>query len=171
VVDYEVPRHTGWAAAVFCMTVDHKRTIESRLVDAGLTLMMLPYPPRSRPADARSAWPDVLQSFWDVFGHAEQDESDTEERREAEAQIINRVRVQCSQKAVDRLDEVLGWLWHISVARERRAVVARMLTHPVSERPVYSWAKIAKKMGANSRTVKRWHDAGVQAIILGLARE
>lgn len=148
------------------MTVDQKKTIETRLTDAGRTLMMLPYPVRSRPGEACSAWPDILQNFWDVFGHAEQ--ADTEERREIEAQMINRVRVMATTKQITQLDVVLGWLWWPK-GRERRVVVARMLTHPMSDRRVYSWGKIAKKMGASERTVRRWHDAGVEAIILGLA--
>ncbi len=149
------------------MTVDLHKTIVARLEDAGRTLMTLPMPARGMPAGSRSAWPDYMQNFWDVFGHA--DEADNEDRREAQAHLINTVRVQASQKAVDRLDEVLGWLWYIETPRHRRAVAARMLTHPVSERPVYSWKKIAKTMGADARTVRRWYLGGVEAIIIGLA--
>lgn len=148
------------------MTVDQKKTIETVLTDAGRTLMMLPYPARSRPGQACSAWPDILQNFWDVFGHAEQ--ADPEERREIEAQMINRVRVMATSKQITQLDVVLGWLWWTK-GRERRVIVARMLTHPMSDRPVYSWEKIGKKMGASPRTIRRWHEAGVNAIILGLA--
>lgn len=150
------------------LTVDFHKTIVARLEDAGRTLMTLPMPARGMPAQPRSAWPDHVQKFWDIFGHAEQD--DTEERREVQAHLINRVRVQASQKAVDRLDEVLGWLWYIETPRNRRAVVARMLTHPISERPVHSWRKIAEKMGVDRRTVKRWYEGGVEQIIVGLAR-
>ncbi|MCH7570481.1 MAG: hypothetical protein IH919_07940 [Deltaproteobacteria bacterium] len=150
------------------MTTDHHKTIVARLEDAGRTLMMLPMPVRGMPTEPRSSWPDYAQRYWDVFGHAEQD--DTEERREAQANLINQVRVQASQAAVDRLDEVLGWLWYIGTPRHRRATVARMLTHPISERPVYSWGQIAKSMGADRRTVRRWYAAGVESIIEGLAR-
>lgn len=150
------------------MTVDLHKTIVARLEDAGRTLMTLPMPARGMPSGPKSSWPDHVQSFWDVFGYAEQD--DTEERWEVQAHLINRVRVQASQKAVDRLDEVLGWLWYIETPCHRRAVVARMLTHPVSERPVHSWKDIAKKMGADRRTVQRWYEGGVKQIIVGLAR-
>jgi len=149
------------------MTVDQKATINKALTDAGRTLMMLPYPARSRPGEACSAWPDILQNFWDVFGHAEQ--ADTEERREIEAQMINRVRVMATTKQITQLDVVLGYLWFISVPRERRVIVARMLTHPMSDKPVYSWYKIAKTMGMSERTIRRWHNSGLDAIILGLA--
>lgn len=153
------------------MTVDHHKTIVARLEDAGRTLMMLPMPARGMPAQERSAWPDYARRYWDVFGHAEQDESETEERREIEAQQINRTRIQASHKAVQRLDEVLGWLWYIEKPRHRRAVAARMLTNPISERPVHSWRQIARTMQADHRTVRRWYSGGVEAIIVGLARE
>jgi len=149
------------------LTVDLHKTIQARLEDAGRTLMTLPMPARGMPAGLRSAWPEYMQKYWDIFGHA--DEDDNEDRREVQAHLINQVRVQASQKAVDRLDEVLGWLWYIEVPRHRRTVVARMLTHPLSERPVHSWKQIALKMGADSRTVRRWHLAGVEEIIVGLA--
>jgi hypothetical protein len=109
-----------------------------------------------------------MQKYWDIFGHAA--EADNEDRREAQAHLINTVRVQASQKAVDRLDEVLGWLWYIETPRHRRVVVARMLTHPVSEKPVHSWKQIAKTMHADARTVRRWYVGGVEDIIVGLAR-
>ncbi len=140
--------------------------VEARLRDAGRTIMMLPMPSRGMPAGQRSAWPGHVQNYWDLFGHA--DEDDNEARREDQAHLINRVRVHASQKAVGRLDEVLDWLWHIKTARHRRTVVARMLTHPVSERPVHSWKKIALKMGADSRTVKNWYNEGINEIIHGL---
>ena len=165
---HEAPRHTGRAAAVFCgMTADLHKTIVARLEDAGRTLMTLPMPARGMPAGPRTAWPEYMQKYWDVFGHA--DEDDNQDRREAQAHLINQVRVQASQKAVDRLDEVLGWLWYIEVSRHRRTVVARMLTHPVSERPVNSWKQIAKAMGADRRTVQRWYEGGIEQIIIGLA--
>lgn len=147
---------------------DYHATVIAGLEDAGRTLMMLSPPARGRPAPPRSAWPEYGQTFWDVFGHADEDE--TEDRREILASQINFVRIHASQKAVDRLDEVLGWLWYIKVPRERRAVFARMLTHPVGDRPVHSWAKIARNMGADRRTVKNWYTSGVDAIVVGLAR-
>ena len=148
------------------MTVDLHETINARLSQAGRTLMMLPMPSRGMPAGAHNVWPEYIQNFWDVFGHA--DEADNEDRREVQAHLINRVRVQASQKAVDRLDEVLGWLLFCTPCH-RRVVFARMLTHPLSERPIHSWKKIAVKMGADRRTVKRWHRDGVEDIIAGLA--
>ena len=128
--------------------------------------MMLPLPLHGMPQAARCAWPPIVQRYWDLFGHAEQ--ADSEERREVQAELINRVRVQASQKAVTRLDEALGWLWHVEVARHRRAIVARMLTHPVSDKPVHSWFQIGKKMGVHPRTVRRWYMAGIEEIVINL---
>ena len=148
------------------MTVDLHKTIVARLEDAGRTLMTLPMPARGMPAGSRSAWPEHIQKYWDVFGHADQDE--TEDRREVAARQINRVRLQASKAAVDRLDEVLGWLWFIQKPHHRKAVAARMLRHPISERPVHSWKSIAKEMGTNRELCRYWYKAGVDAIVKGL---
>ena len=81
------------------------------------------------------------------------------------------MRVQASQKAVDRLDEVLGWLWFIKMPAHRKCVAARMLNHPISERPINSWKQIAKELGTNRELARYWYREGVDAIVEGLWRE
>ncbi len=138
-----------------------------RLEDAGRTLMMLPMPKDGMPAGDRAAWPDVTQNFWDIAGKA--DEGSVEERRVALAAVRNRVTLKAGREAVTRLDEVLEWLLMIDLPHHRKAVMARMLTHPVSERPVHSWANIAETLGTNSSTVRHWYARGVQTILDELA--
>ena len=94
---------------------DWRAKVVGRLEDAGRTLMMLPMPPRAMPSGARSAWPDVLQRFWDVAGVA--DKGTFEERQKALALVHNAVTLRASRAAVTRLDEVLGWLWFIEEAK------------------------------------------------------
>ncbi len=146
---------------------DFHHDVERRLMDAGMTLMKLPMPKDGMPADNKAAWPDVLQLFWDVAGPA--DEGSVEERQEALAQARNYIRLRASAAAIDRLDEVLGWLLLIDVPGHRKAVMARMMTHPVSELPVYKWTRIAASLGRDIRTVRRWRQKGIQTIIERLA--
>lgn len=147
--------------------VDLQDDVKRRLEDAGRTLMMLPMPIHGMPAGDRAAWPDVLQRFWDVAGIA--DEGSVEERMEALAQVRNATTLRASRAAVTRLDEVLEWLLKIKHPHHRKAVMARMLCHPISERPIHSWGQIAKTLGTNRSTVRRWHQDGIQAILERLA--
>ncbi len=143
--------------------------VERRLEDAGRTLMMLPMPKDGMPAGDRAAWPSVRQDFWDIAGPGAEKGS-VEERLTALAVQRNVTRLGASSAAIDRLDEVLGWLLAIEVMHHRKVVFARMMIHPVSERPCFSWATIADKMGSNSTSVRRWHAAGLQALLGHLAK-
>jgi hypothetical protein len=129
--------------------------------------MMLPMPADGMPAGERAAWPDVVQNFWDVAGKA--DEGTVQERQEALAQVRNTTTLRANRAAIERLDEVLEWLLKIDRPHHRKAVFARMLNHPVSERPVHSWKQIAETLGTNRHTVRHWYAAGVQAILERMA--
>jgi hypothetical protein len=143
----------------------HELVIQ-RLEDAGRTLAMLPMPRGSAPAQPASAWPDVVQIYWDVVGHAEV--GSIEDRQHLLALARLQPRFQANRQAVDRLDEVLGWLWLIQAPHCRRVVAARMLVHPVSLRNLHSWRQIARRFGTNHVTAQRWFDQGIQAIVGGL---
>ncbi len=142
---------------------DYHASIILRLEDAGRTLMMLPMPKDGMPGGDSAAWPEVAQNFWDMVGKA--DQGSVEERQHALAQTRNRSQLHANRAAIARLDEVLGWLLAIERPHHRKAVFARMLTHPVSERPVYSWSQIAQTLGTNSSTVRHWYARGVQVIL------
>ena len=146
---------------------DYHHDIERRLMDAGKTLMMLPMPKDGMPAGDKAAWPDVLQLFWDLAGPA--DEGSVAERQAALAQARNYIRMRASAAAIGRLDECLGWLLLIDTPGHRKAVMARMITHPVSELPYFKWTRIAASLGRDVRTVRRWRQKGIQTIIERLA--
>ncbi len=141
---------------------DYHGVIERRLKDAGMTLMKLPMPKDGMPAGNQAAWPDVLQLFWDLAGPA--DEGSVAERQEALALARNYIKLRASAAAIDRLDEVLGWLLAIPIPKYRKAVMARMMTHPITEEPYFKWGTIAFSLGTSIRTVRRWHRAGIQII-------
>ncbi len=143
------------------MPTDLHDKVIRRLEDAGRTLQILPMP--GLPGGAKAAWPDVLQEHWDVMGKA--DKGTIEERVLALAMTKNATRLGVSTADITRLDEVLGWILKIPKPHWRKAVFARMMTHPISERPLYSWVQIAKNLGTNRHTVRHWYDAGVQAIL------
>lgn len=141
--------------------------VKQRLEDAGRTLMMLPMPADGMPAGARAAWPDVQQRYWDIAGKA--DEGSLEERLAALALQRNATTLGASSAAITRLDEVLEWLLAIERPHHRKAVMARMLIHPVSERPVNSWKQIAETLGASKSAVRHWQARGIQEILENLA--
>ena len=147
--------------------LDMHTLVVRRLEDAGRTLAMLPMPVNGMPAEPRSAWPDVVQSFWDVVGHAEA--GTVEDRLHLLALARNQPRFHADRAAISRLDEVLGWLWLIEEPHKRRTVAARMLVHPVSLRHIYKWSRLAKDLDASRSQIKRWFDDGIQSIIEGLA--
>ncbi len=147
---------------------DMHDSVKRRLEDAGRTLMMLPMPKDGMPAGERAAWPDVVQEFWDIAGKA--DEGTVEERLAALARQRNATTLGASSAAITRLDEVLVWLLAIERPHHRKVVMARMLIHPVSERPVHSWTQIAETMGTNRRTARRWYADAVQEILERLAK-
>ena len=145
---------------------DYHHDVERRLTDAGKTLMMLPMPKDGLPAGNKAAWPDVLQLFWDLAGPAE--EGSVQERQDALAEARNYIRLRASAAAIDRLDEVLGWLLLIDTPCHRKAVMARMMTHPVSELPVYTWSRIAVALGTNKPTARYWRKEGILTILARL---
>ena len=149
------------------MVVDYHDVVERRLADAGKTLMMMPMPKDGLPAGERAAWPDVLQSFWDVAGVA--DEGSVQERQEALAEARHYIRLRASAAAINRLDEVLGWLLLIDIPSHRKAVMARMMTSPETNLPLYNWNRIAKALRANRWAVRRWQRAGIDDIVTKLA--
>lgn len=137
-----------------------------RLEDAGATLAMLPPPKNSRPLPPGSSWQDVIQSFWDVAGHAEV--GSVEDRQRLLATFNNRVNFQADRAAVDRLDEVLGWFSHIDAPHKRKVVAARMLVHPVSLRHLHSWSNIGKALDVHYSTAQRWFNDGVLDIMVAI---
>lgn len=143
--------------------VDYHADLERLLKDAGKTLMMLPMPIGCPPGDARAVWPPVLQQYWDLMGVS--DEGSVDDRQEALAQVKNAVKLHASREQVTRLDQVLGFLLLISLPHHRKTVMARMLTHPVSGLPVFSWKQIAKTMGTSKEAVRHWRRKGIDEIL------
>ncbi len=148
---------------------DLHNDVKRRLEDAGQTLLMLPMPADGMPAGDRAVWPDTMQRFWDIVGVA--DKGSMKDRMTALAQARNRTQLHASRVQIERLDEVLGWLWYIQVANRRRVIAARMQVHPLSDRHLYSWRNLARHFHTSARQLRRWHDEGIQDIVDGLGRQ
>ena len=75
-----------------------------------------------------------------------------------------------SARRIDAMDEALKWLRLIPQDRYvlRRIVGARMLVHPISERNLFTWNRIAKVLGCDHKAIQRWHAQGIDLIVAGL---
>ncbi len=85
----------------------------------------------------------------------------------------NRIRPPIPPAArITRMDEAMGWLQLIPTDRYvlRRIVGARSLVHPLTERHLYPWRRLAAAIGADHKAVQRWHGQGIDLIVLALNR-
>jgi hypothetical protein len=86
----------------------------------------------------------------------------------------NRIRPPIpSAERITRMDEALGWITLIPVDRYvlRRIVGARSLVHPITERHLYPWRRVATAIGADHKAVQRWHAQGIDLIVAALNRK
>jgi hypothetical protein len=75
-----------------------------------------------------------------------------------------------SSRQITEMDECLTWLQFIPNSRYvlRRIVGARMLVHPVSEKHLFSWRRVAAAIGADYKAVQRWHADAIDLIVANL---
>jgi hypothetical protein len=73
---------------------------------------------------------------------------------------------------ITRMDEAMGWISLIPVDRYvlRRIVGARSLVHPITERHLYPWRRLASALGADHKAIQRWHRQGIELIVEALNR-
>ena len=67
-------------------------------------------------------------------------------------------------------DEAMSWIPLIPIDRYvlRRIVGARSLVHPITERHLYPWRRLATALGADHKAVQRWHAQGIDLIVSAL---
>lgn len=75
-----------------------------------------------------------------------------------------------SAARISRMDEALTWIQLIPQDRYalRRIVGARCLVHPITERHMFPWRRIAAVLGADHKAVQRWHAQGIDLIVAAL---
>jgi hypothetical protein len=72
-----------------------------------------------------------------------------------------------SADRISRMDEAMSWISLIPIDRYvlRRIVGARSLVHPITERHLYPWRRLAAALGADHKAVQRWHGQGIALIV------
>ncbi len=86
----------------------------------------------------------------------------------------NRIRPPVPSAAtITRMDEAMGWISLIPLERYvlRRIVGARSLVHPITERHLFPWRRLAAALGADHKAVQRWHAQGIDLIVAALNRK
>ena len=123
-----------------------------RLEEAGATLLALPGTGWSTRLRASSL--EIVRAAVESYGWTEK-----------------RIRPPIPSAArITRMDEALGWITLIPIDRYvlRRIVGARSLVHPITERHLYPWRRLAIAIGADHKAVQRWHAQGIDLIIAAL---
>ena len=77
-----------------------------------------------------------------------------------------------SAAAISAMDEAFGWLALIPETRYvmRRIVGARALVHPLTERHLYPWRRLGTMLGADHKSVQRWHGQAIALLAVELAK-
>jgi Domain of unknown function (DUF6362) len=123
-----------------------------RLEEAGATLLALP----------GSGWSTRLRtSSFEIVRTA----------IESYGWTTNRIRPPVPPPTrITRMDQAMGWISLIPFDRYvlRRIVGARSLVHPITERHLFPWRRIATAIGADHKAVQRWHAQGIELIVAKL---
>jgi hypothetical protein len=77
-----------------------------------------------------------------------------------------------SAATITAMDEAFGWLRFIPDDSYviRRILGARALVHPLTARNLFTWRRLAATLGADHKSVQRWHGNGVGMIVTSLRR-
>jgi hypothetical protein len=72
--------------------------------------------------------------------------------------------------AISAMDEAFGWLRFIPEESYvlRRILGARALVHPLTARHLFTWRRLAATLGADHKSVQRWHGHGVAIVVKAL---
>jgi hypothetical protein len=70
------------------------------------------------------------------------------------------------------MDEAFGWLALIPEQKFllRRILGARALVHPLTGRHLFPWRRLAAAVGADHKSVQRWHAQGLDMVVQALNR-
>jgi hypothetical protein len=72
--------------------------------------------------------------------------------------------------AISAMDEAFGWLALIPDEKFvlRRILGARALVHPLTRRHLFPWRRLAGVLGADHKSVQRWHGDGIRFLMKAL---
>jgi hypothetical protein len=126
-----------------------RELVVSRLEEAGATLLALPGSGWS--TRLRSSSLDIVRTAMESYGWTS-----------------NRIRPAVpSAMRISQMDEAMGWITLIPLDRHvlRRIVGARSLVHPITDRHLFPWRRLAAAIGADHKAVQRWHAQGIDLIV------
>lgn len=118
-----------------------------RLEEAARTLRRLP---GGVDLGARAGWPDIVRSYWEVWNTLD------EEGRKALERERHQARSRPSSQAIDEMDQTLCWLLWVD-SRRRRVLWATAVG--------VGTGKLARQMGVNRETVRRWKRQAIHQIV------
>jgi Domain of unknown function (DUF6362) len=124
-----------------------------RLSEAGKTLLSLPNT-GCAPAGFRSLWPSFAHNVIEAYGY-----------EECEVRLSPP-----SNKAVSEMEQAFSWIQLIpkDQVRLRRIVLLRSLVSPRTDKPVFSYARIAQRFGCAKSWAKNQHMTGIYIITYAL---
>lgn len=69
--------------------------------------------------------------------------------------------------AISAMDEAFGWLALIPEEKYvlRRVLGARSLVHPITRRHLFPWRRLGGVLGADHKSVQRWHGDAVGLLV------
>ncbi len=122
--------------------------IVARLEQAGATLLALPS--RGYSTHLRQMRFDIVHTALEAYGW--------------EAPALRAPAP--SATAISAMDEAFAWLGLISEQSFllRRILGARALVHPLTGRYLFPWRRLAATLGADHKSVQRWHANGVSVL-------
>jgi hypothetical protein len=125
-----------------------------RLEEAGATLLALPG--TGWTTRLRTSAIEIVRTALDSYGWSD-------------ARIRPAVP---SSAQITRMDEAMGWIGIIPLDRYvlRRIVGARSLVHPITDRHLFPWRRLAAALGADHKAVQRWHAQAIDMIVTALRR-
>lgn len=131
------------------MTADE---LISRLEAAGATLLALPS--RGYSTQLRTMKFDVVHTALEAYGW--------------QSAVVRPALP--SAVEISRMDEVFGWLTIIPETKYvlRRILGARALVHPITGRHLFPWRRIATMLGADHKSIQRWHAQGIELVLHGV---
>ena len=132
--------------------LDGADTVIGRLEEAGRTLLALPNTgPSTRLVQGGLEW---VRDATELYSAAR-----------------TKIRPPIPDAAqISRMDQAMRWLQFIPNDKYvlRRVVGARSLVNPMTGRHLYSWRRLGAAVGADHKTVQRWHGQGIDLIVSGL---
>ena len=142
--------------------------VERRLREAMTTLRRIPMHANGMPSTAGATWPDYPYNVADRAGWIIGAGTPEYLRRNEADQ--NRTRLHATADQIREMDECLQWQFLIRDRRHWVVVDARSQVWPESERHIYSYNQLARKMNTNRETVRQWYRAGIKRIARELSK-